>query len=103
MTGGPQPSSGMSRAQAGGIRNVILALCIISLVFVFQPFSVTLFGVGMASVVVGGLAFNLVPLCEPGKPLASVIRATVVIVLILLIVVGLAIGSAALYGIYLRR
>ncbi len=52
---------------------------------------------------VGGLAFNLVPLCEPGKPFASIIRATIIIVLILLVVVGLAIGSAALYGIYLRR
>lgn len=103
MTAGPEPSPGMSRAQAGGIRNAILALCIISLVFVFQPFSVTLFGVGMASVVVGGLAFNLVPLCEPGKPLASIIRAAVIVVVILVAVTGLAIGSAELYGIYLRR
>ena len=103
MTAGQEPSAGMSRAQAGGIRNAILALCIISLVFVFQPFSVTLFGIGMASVVVGGLAFNLVPLCEPGKSFGSIIRAAVIVVVILVAVTGLAIGSAELYGIYLRR
>ena len=94
---------GMSRTQAASIRNVILALCIVSLVFIFQPFSVTLFGIGMATVVVGGLAFNLIPLCEPGKPLASVIRAAIIVVVILFVVIGLAIGSAELYGIYLRR
>ena len=79
------------------------ALCIVSLAFVFQPFSVTLFGIGMASVVVGGLAFNLVPLCEPGKSFGSIIRAAVIVVVILVAVTGLAIGSAELYGIYLRR
>lgn len=103
MTAGPEPSAGMSRAQAGSIRNAILALCIVSIVFVFQPFSVTLFGIGMASVVVGGLAFNLVPLCEPGKSFGSIIRAAVIVVVILVAVTGLAIGSAELYGVYLRR
>ena len=103
MTTGPEPSAGMSRMQAGSIRNAILALCIISLVFVFQPFSLTLFGIGMTSVVVGGLAFNLVPLCEPGKPLAAIIRAAVIVVVILLAVIGMAIGSAELYAIFLRK
>ena len=98
-----EAKSGMSRAQAAGIRNVILTLCIVSLIFIFQPFSVTLFGIGMAAVVVGGLAFNLIPLCEAGKPLASVVRAAIIVVVILFVVIGLAIGSAELYGIYLRR
>ncbi len=99
----PDAKPGMSRAQAAIIRNAILTLCIVSLAFIFQPFSVTLFGIGMAAVVVGGLAFNLIPLCEPGKPLSAVIRAAVIVVVVLFIVIGLAIGSAELYGIYLRR
>ena len=103
MTADTRTNGGMSAAQAGTIRKVILAICIVSLIFVFQPFSLTLFGIGMASVVVGGLAFNLVPLCQPGKPLASVLRAALIVLVILLIVVGLAIGSAELYGVYLRR
>ena len=39
----------------------------------------------------------------PGKPLRGVISAAIVVLIILLIVVALAIGSAELYGIYLRR
>ncbi len=103
MTSEPAAQGGMSRSQAAGIRNVIIGLCIVSLIFVFQPFSLTLFGIGMVAAVVGGLAFNLVPLCQPGRPLASVIRAAIIVVVILFVVIGLAIGSAELYGIYLRR
>ena len=70
---------------------------------IFQPFSLTLFGVGAVLVVVGGLAFNLVPLCQPGRPLKSVVKAGIVVLTILLVVVALAIGSAELYAIFLRR
>jgi len=93
---------GMTRRQADVIRNTILGLCIVSLILIFQPFSLTLFGFGAALVVVGGLAFNLVPLCEPGRPVSSVVKAGVIVFVILLVVVALAIGSAALYGVYIR-
>ena len=94
--------AGMSRRQAAAIRNAIIALCAIAMIFVFQPFSRPLYSIGMVLVVVGGLAFNLVPLCEPGRPLRGVVRAGIVVVAILLVVFVLAIGSALLYGAYLK-
>ncbi len=98
-----QTPDGMTPRQAATIRNAILGLCILSLVMIFQPFSLTLFGIGAVLVVVGGLAFNLVPLCQPGRPLKSVIKAGIVVLTILIVVVALAIGSAELYAIFLRR
>ena len=100
---GTETSHGMSQRQASAIRNAILGLCILSLVLIFQPFSLTLFGVGAVLVVLGGLAFNLVPLCQPGRPLKSVVTAGIVVLTILVVVVALAIGSAELYAIFLRR
>lgn len=92
---------GMSPATAKGIERAIIALCVLALVFVFQPFSHPLSSVGMALVVVGGLAFNLVPLCEPGRPLRQVLRAALIVLLVLAVAVVLAIASAYLYGVYL--
>ena len=100
---GTGTTDGMTARQASTIRNAILGLCILSLVLIFQPFSLTLFGVGAVLVVVGGLAFNLVPLCQPGRPLKGVVKAGIVVLTILVIVIGLAIGSAELYAIFLRR
>jgi len=94
--------SGMSRGQAAAIRNVIIVLCFVAMIFVFQPFMLSLYSIGMVLVVVGGLAFNLVPLCEPGRPLRSVVTAGLWVIAILLIVFALAIGSATLYGVYLE-
>jgi hypothetical protein len=94
--------AGMSRRQAAAIRNAIIILCAVAMIFVFQPFARSLYSVGMVLVVVGGLAFNLVPLCEPGRPLRGVVRAGLVVIAILLVVFVLAIGSALLYGAYLK-
>ena len=94
--------AGMSRRQAAAIRNAIIALCAVAMIFVFQPFAQSLYSIGMVLVVIGGLAFNLVPLCEPGRPLRGVVRAGLVVVAILLVVFVLAIGSALLYGTYLE-
>ncbi|MGH6960283.1 MAG: hypothetical protein ACREE7_07365, partial [Dongiaceae bacterium] len=55
-------ATGMTAAQARRIEYAIIGLCVAALVFVFQPFSQTLFSVGAGLVVLGGLAFNLVPL-----------------------------------------
>ena len=94
-------TAGMSRRQAAAIRGAIIALCAVAMIFVFQPFAQKLYSIGMVLVVVGGLAFNLVPLCEPGRPVGSVIRAGFIVIAILLVVFALAIGSALLYGAYL--
>lgn len=99
----PAENKGMSVATARLIEYSIIFLCLASLIMIFQPFYLELYSVGAGLVVLGGLAFNLVPLCVPGKPLASVVRAAVIVLIILVIAICLAIGSAYLYGIYLQN
>ena len=95
-------SRGMSARTARTVEAVIIWLCILSLVAIFQPFSKLLSGIGMALVVLGGLAFNLVPLCEPGRPSRDLWRAALVVVVVFVVVFVLATGSAWLYGEYLK-
>jgi hypothetical protein len=94
--------AGMTPAQARTLEWSIIGLCVAALLMVFQPFSLTLYGVGAGLVVLGGLAFNLVPLCRPGVRMRSVVMAAAVTVVLLLVIAGLAIGSAWLYGLYLH-
>ena len=93
---------GMSLATARRVENAIIWLCIASLVFVFQPFSKLLSGIGMGLVVLGGLAFNLVPFCEPGRPARDLWRVALVVALVFLVILALALASAHLYGGYLQ-
>jgi hypothetical protein len=93
---------GMSAAKARRAEFAIIGLCLLSLILIFQPFSRLLYGIGAGLVVLGGLAFNLVPLCRPGVPAASLVRAGLIVLGLLLVVVALAIGSAFLYGLYLK-
>ncbi len=93
----------MSAATARRIERSIIALCLISLAFIFQPFSKLLYGIGAGLVVLGGLSFNLVPLCRPGKPLVSLVRAGGIVLVLFLTVAALAISMAHLYCIYLAK
>ena len=93
---------GMSAITARTIEWTIITLCLASLVFVFQPASPTLHAIGMVLVVVGALAFNLVPLCRPGRPVKGLVKITAVIAVILAVAIGIAMGTAILYGDYLR-
>lgn len=99
---GTAARAGMSRTTARAVEFSIIALCLLALVFVFQPASPALHAAGMVLVVVGGLAFNLVPLCRPGRPAASLVRATATIAVVLAVAIGIAVGTANLYGDYLR-
>ena len=94
------PAAGMSARTAFLIESTIIGLCILALVLIFQPFSLTLFTIGCGLVIFGGLAFNLVPLCEKGRPLSSIVKAALIVLVLLLVVAGLAILSAWLYGRY---
>jgi hypothetical protein len=94
-------ASGMTPAQAKAVEYTIVGFSVLSLVLVFQPFSLTLFTVGAALVVFMGLAFNLVPLCQPGRRVGSLIMAVVIIAVIFIVVTLLALGSAILYSVYL--
>ena len=94
--------AGMSATTARTIEWAIIALCLASLVFVFQPVSPAFHAVGMVLVVVGALAFNLVPLCRPGRPAMGLVKVTAIIAVILAVAIGIAIGTAVLYGDYVR-
>ena len=72
-------AAGMSEAQARTTEGLIIALCLFALFAIFQPFSLGLFSFGCGLVVFGGLVFNLVPLCQPGRPARDLWKAAVVI------------------------
>lgn len=91
---------GMSAGTAAAIENTIIGVGILSLVLIFQPFSLALYSLGCGLVVLSALVFNLLPLCEKGVPLRSLAVAGIVVIVLLFVVVGLAILSAWLYGVY---
>ena len=94
-------ANGMSARAAWRIEAVIITLCAASLILIFQPFSKLASGIGMGLVVLGGLAFNLVPSCEPGRPARDLVRAGLIVALVFAAVLGVALLSAHLYGAYL--
>ncbi|WP_027132809.1 hypothetical protein [Geminicoccus roseus] len=97
MTTPTSQAGGLSAKGAKRVEYAIIALCCAALFMIFQPFTIDLFTVGCILVVVGGLAFNLVPLCRPGVQPRSLFKAGGIILLILVIVAMLGIGSAELY------
>ena len=99
---GTRTRTGMSATTARAIEWSIIALCLASLVFVFQPVSPAFHATGMVLVVVGALAFNLVPLCRPGRPVMGLVRITAIIAVILAVAIAIAMGTAILYGDYVR-
>ena len=94
-------TAGMSVRQAKAIEYSIVAVSVLSLVLLFQPFSLALYSIGAGLVVLAGLAFNLVPLCTPGRSVASLVKAAVIIVIIFIAVAALSMGSVELYAMYL--
>ncbi len=92
----------MTARQARIVERTIIALCVASIVAIFQPFSIHLFSVGCVTVVVGALAFNLVPLCREGVPARALYRVSVVILIILAVAAALGVGTAFLYVEYLE-
>jgi hypothetical protein len=98
----PAQPGGMSRATARGIEYGIVALCLLALACIFQPFSLTLYGVGAGLVVLGGLSFNLIPMCRPGAPLKGVVRAGLIVLTILAVVFTIALATSFAYVWYLQ-
>jgi hypothetical protein len=93
--------AGMTVGQAKAIEYAIVFVSVLSLILLFQPFSLTLYSIGAGLVVLAGLAFNLVPLCTPGRPLRSLLMGALVVAIVFVIVTLLALGSALLYSWYL--
>ena len=92
----------MSAATARTIEYAIIALCVLSLVMIFQPFSLTLYGIGAGLVLLAGLAFNLIPHCRPGVPLRWLVTVALIVLALLVVVFILAVGTSYLYGWYLE-
>ena len=70
---------GLTKKQAKVVERTIVGFSILSLVFLFQPFSMTLYSIGCIAVVVGGLSFNLVPLCVEGVKISQLIKIGLII------------------------
>ncbi len=92
----------MTASQAKWVERSIIGLCILSVLFIFQPFSIQLFTIGCITVVIGALAFNLVPLCREGTPVRALVKAVVIILIILSVAAALGVGTAFLYVGYLE-
>ncbi|MEM0946739.1 MAG: hypothetical protein AAGK37_05005 [Pseudomonadota bacterium] len=92
----------MTAAQAKLIERCIIGLCVLSIIFIFQPFSLQLFSIGCVTVVIGALAFNLVPLCREGVPLSALRKAVIIVLIILGVAAALGVGTAFLYVGYLE-
>jgi hypothetical protein len=96
----PPNKRGMTVRQARTVEYTIVVASLLALGMIFQPFSLELFTLGAAAIVIVGLAFNLVPLAQPGKTKGSLVTGTIVIVVVFAIVTLLALGMAELYGYY---
>lgn len=93
---------GMTPRQAATAEWSIIGLCVLAMVFIFQPFWHPLFSVGAGLVVLGGLAFNLIPLCRPGVPGRTLVKVGLIVLVLLVVIAGLSIGAAMLYGLYVE-
>jgi hypothetical protein len=93
-------TGGLSAAAAGRLEWSIIGLGVVALALIFQPISLSLFGVGCALVVFAGLANNLLPLCRPGTAVRSIVIAAVIVALAFFVVMLISICAAHLYGVF---
>ena len=92
----------MTAFQAKMVERLIIGLCVLSILMIFQPFSIRLFSIGCVTVVIGALAFNLVPLCREGVAARSLVKVSMIVLVILAIAASLGVGTAFLYVGYLE-
>ena len=94
----PSPRPGMSAAAAFRIDAAIIALGIVALAMIFQPFSLAIFSIGCGLVVLAALVNNLLPFAQPGRPLRGVVFAGLIVALVFCTALVVAIAAAHLYG-----
>ena len=82
----------MSRRTAQLIVVAIIGLCLLALVFIFQPVYRPLYSAGCVMVVAGGLLFNLIPFANTQNPVRRVVRVTAIVGAILIVAVFIALG-----------
>jgi hypothetical protein len=98
MSNEVQAGRGMSPAGARKLEYGIIAVGILALLMIFQPFSLPLFTFGCILVVLAGLINNLLPLAQPGVQVRSVIKVAMIVAMIFCITLLVAIFAASLYG-----
>ena len=91
----------MTAFQAKLLERLIIGLCLGSIIAIFQPYSITLFSIGCVTVIVGALAFNLVPFCREGVSAKAMFKVIMIILIVLAVAAALGIGTAFLYVEYL--
>lgn len=91
----------MTAFQAKLAERIIIGLCVLSILAIFQPFSLTLFSIGCVTVVIGALVFNLVPFCREGVPARKLLNVIIIVLIVLGVAAALGIGTAFLYVEYL--
>lgn len=94
-----EPPDGMTPATALRLEYAIIGLGIFAMVLIFQPFSITLFAIGSALVVIAGLINNILPMARTGVPLRSVVKVAMIVAMIFCIVLLISIAAAHLYGV----
>jgi len=92
--------AGMSPPAAQRLEWTFIGLGILALALIFQPFSLTLYGLGCALVVFAGLANNLLPLCQPGVTYRSLFIAALIVALAFCVIMLISISAAHLYGVF---
>ncbi|MBT3628803.1 MAG: hypothetical protein HOJ07_09690 [Rhodospirillaceae bacterium] len=70
----------------------VIAICLLALLFIFQPFVKELYSAGCIMVAIGGLTFNVAPFANTQNSVRRVISVMAIVIAILLIAVGIAIG-----------
>ena len=99
-----EPSNaGMTPATARRLEYSIIALGVIALLMIFQPFSISLFAIGAILVVIAGLVNNLLPLARSGVQVRSVVTVALVVAMIFFITLLISIFVAYLYGAFLLQ
>jgi hypothetical protein len=88
----------MSVQTATRVEYAIIGLGIFALLLIFQPFSLALFGLGCGLVVFSGLINNLLPLCQPGVSIRSLLNGGLIVAGTFVAVLIFAIASAYFYG-----
>ena len=91
----------MTATQAKWLERSIISICVVSLLMIFQPFSMQLFTYGCILVVIGALLFNLVPFCRAGVSFKQIRKVVLIILIVLFLAALLGVGTAFLYVEYL--
>ena len=82
----------MSPRTARLVVSSVIAICLLALLFIFQPFVKELYTAGCIMVVIGGLTFNVVPFANTQNSFGRVLKVLGIVLAILIIAVGIAIG-----------